>query len=102
MPTSHRLRFADIDGTGRKVLVNFPLIGSQAVAPDYRDHVPLLMYRPGEWKREVITDTEEGVVHGIDATDWNGDPSRQHCSARAFSVSTCCSSTAAAGRARSS
>ena len=65
VPTSHRLRFADIDGTGKKVLVNFPLIGSQAVAPDYRDHVSLLMYRPGEWKREVITDAEEGVVHGI-------------------------------------
>ena len=25
MPTSHRLRFADIEGNGRKVLVNFPL-----------------------------------------------------------------------------
>jgi hypothetical protein len=46
VPTSHRLRFADIDGSGRKVLVNFPLVGAQAVAPDYRDHVPLLMYRP--------------------------------------------------------
>src|SRR5262249_48249656 len=49
VPTSHRLRFVDIEGTGRKVLVNFPLIGSQAVAPDYRDRVALLMYRPGEW-----------------------------------------------------
>jgi hypothetical protein len=71
VPTSHRLRFADIDGTGKKVLVNFPLIGSQAIAPEYRDHVSLLMYRPGEWKREVITDTEEGVVHGM-ATSSSG------------------------------
>ena len=31
VPTSHRLRFADIEGTGKKVLVNFPLIGSQAM-----------------------------------------------------------------------
>ena len=68
VPTSHRLRFADIDGTGKKVLVNFPLIGPQAIAPEYRDHVSLLMYRPGEWKREVITDTDEGVVHGM--TTW--------------------------------
>ena len=30
------------------------------------------MYRPGEWKREVITDAEEGVVHGILATAWDG------------------------------
>jgi len=73
VPTSHRLRFADIDDGGRKVLVNFPLIGAQAVAPDYRAHVPLMMYRPDGWKREVITDADEGVVHGIDATDWNGD-----------------------------
>jgi hypothetical protein len=53
--------------------VNFPLIGPEAVAPDYRAHVPLLMYRPGAWKREVITDVDSGVVHGIHATDWNGD-----------------------------
>ena len=72
VPTSHRLRFADIEGTGKKVLVNFPLIGSKAIAPEYRDHVSLLMYRPGEWKREVITDAEEGVVHGILATAWDG------------------------------
>ena len=73
VPTSHRLRFADIDGSGRKVLVNFPLIGAQAVAPDYRGHVPFLMYRPGTWARELITDADEGVVHGIFPTDWSGD-----------------------------
>jgi hypothetical protein len=72
MPTSHRLRFADIEGTGKKVLVNYPLVGSQAVAPEYRDRVSQLMYRPGEWKREVITDAEEGVVHGILPTVWDG------------------------------
>jgi hypothetical protein len=72
VPTSHRLRFADIEGTGRKVLVNFPLIGPRSIAPDYRDRVSLLMYRPGEWKREVITDAEEGVVHGILPTPWDG------------------------------
>ena len=71
VPTSHRLRFADIDGTGKKVLVNFPLIGPKAMAPDYRDHVSLLMYRPGDWKREVITGAEEGVVHGIFPTAWD-------------------------------
>lgn len=65
VPTSHRLRFTAINGTGPKVLVNFPLIGSRAVAPEYRDHVPLLLYRPGEWARETITSAEEGVVHGL-------------------------------------
>jgi hypothetical protein len=75
VPTSHRLRFADIDGTRKKVLVNFPLIGAQSTAPEYRGRVSLLMYRPGEWKREVITDGEEGVVHGIVAATW--DPGRR-------------------------
>lgn len=70
LPTSHRLRFADIEGSGEKVLVNFPLIGPHAVAPDYRDHVPLVMYRPGAWKREPIAD-DEGVVHGILPWAWD-------------------------------
>ncbi|WP_234800703.1 FG-GAP repeat domain-containing protein [Luteitalea pratensis] len=73
LPTSHRLRFVDIDGTAKRVLVNAPLIGSRAMAPDYRDHVPLVMYRPGEWKREAIDEGEEGVVHGIVAIAWNSD-----------------------------
>ena len=72
LPTSHRLRWADIDGSGKKVLVNAPLTGLHAEAPDYRDHTPLVFYRPGEWKREVIGDENEGVVHGIYVVDWSG------------------------------
>jgi len=73
VPTSHRLRFADVDGSGHSVLVNAPLIGAKALAPTYRDHLPLLMYRPGAWAREVISDGDEGVVHGLLPTRWNGD-----------------------------
>lgn len=73
LPASHRLRWADIDGTGEKALVNARLTGRDAHAPDYRGHVPLVYYRPGEWKRQVISDAEEGVVHGIFITDWDGD-----------------------------
>ncbi len=73
LPTSHRLRFVDIEGDGRKVLVNFPLIGPKARAPEYRDHVPLVAYRPGAWKREPITEAEEGVVHGIFPVAWDGE-----------------------------
>lgn len=54
------------------MLINYPLIGPRAVAPDYRDRLSLVMYRPGDWKREVITDAEEGVVHGIQIVDWPG------------------------------
>jgi hypothetical protein len=72
LPTSHRIRFIDIAGNGEKVLVNFPLIGSKAIAPEYRDRVPLVIYRPGAWARELITDADEGVVHGILTTPWDG------------------------------
>lgn len=86
VPTSHRVRFVDIDGSGKKVLVNFPLIGSQATAPEYRDKVPLLMYRPGEWRREVISDAEEGVVHGILPTVWGNGPRQSLLSASFLGV----------------
>lgn len=72
LSTSHRLRWADIDGSGHKVLVSAPLTGALARAPDYRDHTPLVFYRPGEWTRQVIDNRNEGVVHGIYVVDWDG------------------------------
>jgi hypothetical protein len=71
LTTSHRLRVADIDGSGKKVVVNAPLAGAAAEAPDYRDKVPLVYYRPGEWKREIIGENE-GVQHGLYPVDWDG------------------------------
>jgi len=73
LPTSHRLRWADIDGSGKRVLINAPLVNANAHAPDYRGHVPLVYYRPGDWKRNLISDAEEGVLHGIYVTDWLRD-----------------------------
>jgi hypothetical protein len=73
LPATHRLRWGDIDGSGKKVLINAPLAGEKAVPPEYRAHVPLVCYRPGSWKREVISDDLEGVFHGIRVTDWDGD-----------------------------
>jgi hypothetical protein len=70
LPTSHRLRWASVDSSGDKVLVNAPLADAQASGPDYRGHVPLVYYRPGEWKRRLISDQEEGILHGIFVTDW--------------------------------
>lgn len=72
LTTSHRLRWADIDGSRRKVLINAPLTGEKARPPDYRDHVPLVYYRPGDWKRQVAGDENEGVMHGIWIMDWDG------------------------------
>jgi hypothetical protein len=75
LPTSHRIRAANFDGS--KVFVNAPLIGANAVAPDYRDHVPLVFYRSGlsneSWKRTLIATDNEGVQHGITIVDWDGN-----------------------------
>ncbi|MGH9697749.1 MAG: VCBS repeat-containing protein, partial [Bryobacteraceae bacterium] len=72
LTTSHRLRWADIDGSGKKVLVNAPLTGAEAEPPEYHGRVPLVFYRPGEWKRERIGDASEGVQHGLFIVDWDG------------------------------
>lgn len=73
LPTSHRFRLADIDGSGRKVVVNAPLTAADTGSPDYRGRTPLVYYRPGEWKRVLIGDETEGVMHGINVIDWDGD-----------------------------
>ncbi len=73
LPTSHRLRLADIDGSGKPVVVNAPLTGAETGGPDYRGHTPLVYYRPGEWKRRLIGEETEGVMHGIHVVDWDGD-----------------------------
>jgi hypothetical protein len=73
LPTSHRLRWANIDGSGHKVLINAPLTAADASAPDYHGHVPLVYYEPGKWHRQLIGDAEEGVVHGIFITDWDSN-----------------------------
>jgi hypothetical protein len=73
LPTSHRLRTADIDGSGKLVVINAALTGAGAAAPDYREQTPLVYYVPGEWKRRVISTENSGVVHGIFVTDWDGN-----------------------------
>ncbi len=73
LPTSHRIRFADIDGSGKKVAVNAPLAGAQSAAPDYKDRVPLVFYRPGVWKREPISNEPDGILHGIAIVNWDSD-----------------------------
>jgi len=67
LPTSHRIRVAG------GVFVSAPLTNAEARGPDYRGHTPLVYYKPGEWKRRVISEEDEGVVHGMYITDWDGD-----------------------------
>jgi hypothetical protein len=88
IPTSHRLRWADLDGDGRLELVDAPLLGYGAEAPDYAVGAPLTWYEmpesllrghvsageaeAGAWTPHLIDDTLT-VIHGIKVLDWDGD-----------------------------
>ena len=72
VPTAHRLRWIDADGSGRKMLVMAPLVGPDAVAPDYKSPVSINFYRAPDWKREVVTDAFTGLIHGIEPMPWPG------------------------------
>jgi hypothetical protein len=77
-PTSHRLRWADIDGDGRKELVVAPIMGRNAKAPLWDVGVRLAFYRIPEsptaepWK-PVVIDDQLTVLHGICIVDWDHD-----------------------------
>ena len=70
LTTSHHVAWADIDGDGKKELINAPLIGAKALKPKYEDHVPLVYYHvpsklEGEWERLLIDDQLSGVLHRV-------------------------------------
>lgn len=79
LTTSHRLRWADIRANKKPALINAPLTGVQAEAPEYRGPAPLVYYETEDWIRHHITGGEsktppdEGVVHGMHVIDWDGD-----------------------------
>jgi hypothetical protein len=69
--TSHHVGWADIDGDGKKELINAPLIGPKGLAPTYdQDLVPLVYYHASDWKRRVIDDQIHGVLHRLRPVGW--------------------------------
>jgi hypothetical protein len=87
IPTSHRLRWADLTGDGRLALVDAPIVGLGARPPDYKVgarltwfEMPEILLRghavgakePAEWTAHLIDDTLT-VVHGIQVLDWDAD-----------------------------
>jgi hypothetical protein len=64
LPTAHRLRWINADGQKRWMLVNSPLIGAGAVAPDYRKPNQVVYYEAPDFKRQTLSE-EEGLMHGI-------------------------------------
>ncbi|MFM8535427.1 MAG: FG-GAP repeat domain-containing protein [Acidimicrobiia bacterium] len=71
-PAAHRLRWIDAEGNGKKLLINAPLGGAKGTAPDYKDQAFVYAYDPADWKRQTVTDAEDGVIHGLYVTDWDG------------------------------
>jgi hypothetical protein len=74
--TSHHVAWGDLDGDGKKELINGPLIGPKGLAPRYDQDVVPLVYYPvprsldGEWKRMTITDQLHGVLHRVRVVKW--------------------------------
>ena len=69
-PTSHRIRWADINWDGRKELINLPILGRGATEPDFDSGVNLLYYTIPDtldstlWASHII-DSSLTVAHGI-------------------------------------
>jgi hypothetical protein len=77
-PTSHRVRWADVEGTGRKRLVDAPIMGPGTQAPEYdQSGARLVMYRvptdpaADRWPKQVI-DSSLPVIHALQVVDWDG------------------------------
>jgi hypothetical protein len=74
LTTSHHVGWADVDGDGKKEMINAPLIGAKALAPKYEDYVSLVFYRPDDWKRRLIDDKLYGVLHRLRVVQWDDTP----------------------------
>jgi hypothetical protein len=72
VPTVHRIRWIDLAGDGKKVLLVAPMIAQTAHPPDYAGTVPIYLYRPGVWKRELFLEQSQGILHSILPVHWEG------------------------------
>jgi hypothetical protein len=78
-PTTHRMRWVDVDADGKAELVVLPLFGRDTTKPDYAEagvrmlayHIPKDPVRD-RWKEEVLND-EMHVTHNFYPTDMDGD-----------------------------
>ena len=77
-PTSHHVAWADLDGDGRKELLNAPLLGEKGLAPTYdQDKASIFWYDPRDWKRHLITDQIPGIIHRVRPVNWDGNARQQ-------------------------
>jgi hypothetical protein len=77
-PTSHHVAWADLDGDGKKELLNAPLLGETSAAPTYdQDKASIFWYSPKDWKRHVVTTTIPGIIHRVRPVAWDGNKREQ-------------------------
>ncbi len=77
-PTSHHVVWADLDGDGKKELINAPLIGPASVAPTYdQDKASVFWYGQQGWKRHTITDAIPGIIHRVRPVTWDAGTREQ-------------------------
>jgi hypothetical protein len=73
-PTSHHIAWADIDGDGKKELINAPLVGPKSAAPTFdQDKAPIFFYRQPDWKRQTLTNDVNGIIHRVRPVSWDGN-----------------------------
>jgi hypothetical protein len=76
--TSHHVVWADLDGDGRKELLNAPLLGEKGAAPTYdQDKAPVFWYSSKDWKRHVVTTEIPGIIHRVRPVMWDGTKREQ-------------------------
>ena len=81
IPTTHRLRWADIDGDGKQELIALPIAGMGSSPPTYSGTVQMKVYTipaapkdaQATWKSQILDDTHLEVAHGLRLVDWDGD-----------------------------
>jgi len=77
-PTSHHVAWADLDGDGKKELINAPLIGERSLAPTYdQDKASVFWYSPKDWKRHVVTTEIPGIIHRVRPVKWDNGSREQ-------------------------
>ena len=79
LPTCHRVRWADLDGDGKKELIGLPLFGRGSVAPAYMGAVELTAFsipadpKTGKWTSKVLDNTHLEVSHELTVIKLAGD-----------------------------
>lgn len=78
IPTAHRIRWVDMDGDGEEELINLPIIGIGAVAPEYDVPLDMVSYKipkdptAASWPKTII-DSSLHMAHGISIEQFNND-----------------------------